>query len=67
MPSFEERFYLEDPTLLQRLRRNIALIADSLVFVWIWATAGRQIRRRYRKAKAEDKVLLVDGDKGLSE
>ena len=60
MSSFESRFILNNPSLWQRVRRDIALGFDSLVFLIIWMSKGRQIRKALRQAEEQDKSLILE-------
>ena len=60
MPSFEEKFYLTNPGLLQRARRDIALLLDSFAFLALWFTLGRKIRRAYRRAQQENTEAILE-------
>tara|TARA_B100000809_G_scaffold209008_1_gene211858 strand:- start:209 stop:406 length:198 start_codon:yes stop_codon:yes gene_type:complete len=64
MSSFESRFYLKNPTLLQSIRRNIVLLADSLVFLFIWMTKGRQLRKALREAETVKHTLYLEDHLG---
>ena len=64
MSSFESRFYLKNPTLLQSIRRNIVLLADSLVFLFIWMTKGRQLRKALREAETVKRTLYLEDHLG---
>ncbi|MFT5133195.1 MAG: hypothetical protein ACI9SC_001664 [Gammaproteobacteria bacterium] len=61
MSSFEERFYLHNPGLWQLAKRNTSLLYDSAVFLIIWMTKGRKIRKALRQAEQENtRVVLED-------
>ena len=45
---------------MQRIKRNIALLKDSLVFLIIWMTKGRQIRKALRQAEEQDEILILE-------
>jgi hypothetical protein len=64
MSSFESRFYLKNPTLLQSIRRNIVLLIDSLVFLFIWMTKGRQLRKALREAETVKHTLYLEDHLG---
>ena len=67
MASFEQRFYRRQGGLLTRLRRDAALAWNSLAFLWLWATAGRRLRRACRQAASEQQVPLLEETLGQSE
>ncbi len=58
--SFEEKYYLTDPTLCQRIKRDAGLFLDSLAFFITWLTLGRQIRRAYRRAQQENTEVILE-------
>ena len=60
MPSFEEKFYLQNPGLKQRLKRDLRLWWENLRFLWLWATLGRRLRKACRKSKAENARIVLD-------
>lgn len=60
MPSFEEKYYLENPSLLDRLKRDFRMLRENLLFLLLWATKGRKLRAAYRKAKDENGVVVLD-------
>jgi hypothetical protein len=60
MASFEERFCLRNPTLLQAVRRDLELLADSGRFLLLWATLGRRVRRAARRAQAGGEPLFLE-------
>ena len=60
MPSFEEKYYLTNPGLFRRIRRDIALFLDSFAFLVLWLTQGRKIRRAYRQAQLENTEVILE-------
>ena len=60
MPSFEEKYYLTNPGLLRRIRRDLALFLDSFAFLLLWLTQGRKIRQAYRQAQLENTEILLE-------
>lgn len=60
VPSFEEKYYLTNPSLLQRVRRDIALFMDSFAFLVVWLTQGRKIRRAYRQAQLDNTEIILE-------
>lgn len=51
MPSFEQQFYLENPTRWQALKRDLRLLRMLAAYAFMWLTKGVQVRRAYRKAQ----------------
>jgi hypothetical protein len=49
--SFEDRYYLTNPTLWQRCKRDICLYSSSLMFLLLWCTKGRKIRQGLKDAQ----------------
>lgn len=60
MSSFEQRYYVRNATLLQRLRRDVRLAWENLSFLFLWLTRGRRIRRAYRRAQDADTQLIIE-------
>ncbi len=60
MPSFEEQFYLENPTRWQTLKRDIALLGWLARYALFWLIRGASVRRSYRRAQREGKPLVLD-------
>ncbi len=60
MPSFEDKYYLTNPGLFQRIRRDIALFMDSFAFLVVWLTQGHKIRRAYRRAQLENTEIILE-------
>lgn len=60
MPSFEERFYLENPTLGQRLKRNLKLLVWLAAGLWSWFFPGWRLRSRYREAERKTQPLTLE-------
>lgn len=56
MASFEERFYLENPTLRQRIGRDLRLLGMLFLAAGDWLLRGGALRRRLRRG-AEPIVL----------
>ena len=51
MGSFEEKYYLTNPTFWQGLKRDAGLFLNSLGFFIVWLTKGRRLRQAYRQAQ----------------
>jgi hypothetical protein len=60
MPSFEEQFYLENPSRWQVLRRDLRLLALLARFAVLWLTRGVLVRRAYRRARQSGEPLELD-------
>jgi len=60
MPSFEEQFYLENPTRWQAMRRDLRLLLMLARYALVWLTKGVVVRRAYRRAQAERKPLELE-------
>jgi hypothetical protein len=60
MSSFESRYILNNPSLWQRIKRDIALLIDSLIFLVIWMTKGRKIRQALRQAEKDNNKLVLE-------
>ncbi len=61
MPSFEEQFYLENPTRWQSLKRDIALLGWLARYALFWLIRGFSVRRCYRQAQQDgEQVVLED-------
>jgi len=56
LKSFQEDFYLETPSPLRRLWRNVRLLAYVLQIVWVWAVLGGRVRRAVRRASQPDQA-----------
>jgi len=60
MSSFESRFILENPGLWQRLKRDVILLVDSLIFLILWMSKGWRLRKALRQAQKRDKSLILE-------
>ncbi|MGI9228409.1 MAG: hypothetical protein ACR2P9_00945 [Gammaproteobacteria bacterium] len=60
MASFEEKFYLQNPGLLDRLKRDWRLVRESLQFLLLWATLGHRLRKACRKAKQDNTQVVLE-------
>lgn len=60
MASFEDSFYLENPTRAQVLRRNLALIWWLGQKLWFWLVKGRAVRKAYRAAEGSGQPLVLE-------
>ena len=60
MPSFEEQFYLENPTRWQRLKRDIALLGWLARYALFWLFHGFSVRRAYRQAREKGEHVVLE-------
>jgi len=60
MPSFEQQFYLENPTRWQVLQRDAKLLWRLARYALLWLTTGVAVRRAYQRAQATGKPLDLD-------
>ncbi len=61
MASFEEQFYLENPTRWQALKRDVALLWWLAAYALFWLIRGARVRKAYRQAQQEGgQVVLED-------
>ena len=60
MGSFEEKYYLTNPTFWQGLKRDAGLFLNSLGFFIAWLTKGRRLRRIYRQAQKENTEIILE-------
>jgi hypothetical protein len=60
MASFEEQFYLENPTRWQALRRDARLLLWLSVRALAWVVLGTRIRRAYREAQRSGEPLVLE-------
>ena len=60
MKSFEEEFYLENPSRYQIIKRDIRLFFWLLKRALMWLGRGLLIRIAYKKAKNSGKPLVIE-------
>tara|TARA_B100001063_G_scaffold147031_1_gene137276 strand:+ start:242 stop:439 length:198 start_codon:yes stop_codon:yes gene_type:complete len=60
MKSFEEQFYLENPSRYQIIKRDIRLFFWLLKRALMWLGKGLLIRIAYKKAKNSGKPLVIE-------
>ena len=60
MATFEEQFYIENPTRWQALRRDVKLLFWLAVRAWAWLGKGLLVRMAYRRAKRNKDPLIID-------
>ncbi|MFK7732502.1 MAG: hypothetical protein AB8B48_12860 [Pseudomonadales bacterium] len=60
MSSFEDRFYLENPTFIEKVRRNARLLLSLLIAAAMWLFKGFRLRRALRKASQEGATLKLE-------
>ena len=60
MKSFEEQFYLENPSRYQIIKRDVRLFFWLLKRALMWLGKGLLIRIAYKKAKNSWKPLVIE-------
>ncbi|MEM8496630.1 MAG: hypothetical protein AAF542_01325 [Pseudomonadota bacterium] len=60
MSSFEDRYYLENPTVMARAKRNARLLFSLLFAAFAWLIKGYLLRRELRKASSEGRALQLE-------
>lgn len=60
MKSFEEQFYLENPSRYQIIKRDVRLFFWLLKRALMWLGKGLLIRIAYKKAKNSEKPLVIE-------
>jgi len=60
MASFEEQFYLENPSRLQSVWRDVRLLWWLFTRAAMWFTKGVLVRRAYRKAQSSGEPLVLE-------
>jgi hypothetical protein len=60
MPSFEQQFYLEDPSRWQAFKRDLRLVYMLARYALLWLTRGVLVRRAYRRARQSGEPLELD-------
>ena len=60
MKSFEEQFYLENPSRYQIIKRDVRLFFWPLKRALMWLGKGLLIRIAYKKAKNSWKPLVIE-------
>ena len=60
LSSFEEKYYLANPTFTQRLRRDARMVVDSARFLILWATLGRRLRAAVKEAERSGSQLVLE-------
>ncbi|MEM8564331.1 MAG: hypothetical protein AAGF57_18980 [Pseudomonadota bacterium] len=60
MPSFEDDFYLENPSRWQAVKRDCRLLLRLSIYALHWLTRGVLVRRAYRRAQQTGKPLDID-------
>lgn len=58
--SFEEQFYLENPTRWQALWRDTRLLVLLARYALLWLVKGTRVRRAYRRALRDGEVLELE-------
>ena len=60
MKSFEEQFYLANPSRYQIIKRDVRLFFWLLKRALMWLGKGLLIRIAYKKAKNSGKPLVIE-------
>ena len=60
MKSFEEQFYLENPTRFQVFKRDVLLLIWLLKRAVMWLGKGFMVRYAYKKEKKTGKPLVIE-------
>jgi hypothetical protein len=60
MASFEQQFYLENPTRWEALKRDTRLLFTLARYGILWLTKGARVRRAYRRARRDRRSLELD-------
>ncbi|MGL4565756.1 MAG: hypothetical protein ACRCVD_10710 [Halioglobus sp.] len=60
MASFEQDFYLENPSRLQVLRRDMRLLLRRASYALLWLPLGVLVRRAYRRAQRSGEPLELE-------
>ena len=60
MPSFEEQFYIENPSRTQALKRDVLLLIWLLKKACLWLGKGLLVRRAYRRAQQRNEPLMLE-------
>jgi hypothetical protein len=60
MASFEQEFYLENPSRWQVLRRDARLLLRLAKYALLWLTLGVLVRRAYRRAQRSGEPLELE-------
>lgn len=60
MPSFEDQFYLENPTRWQAFKRDLRLLLMLGSYALMWLVRGVVVRRAYRRAQQQGEPLELE-------
>lgn len=60
MPSFEEQFYLENPSHWQVLTRNLRLLTWLIRPALDWLIRGSRVRKAYQKARQSGQPVILE-------
>ena len=60
MPSFEERFYRNNPTRTETVRRDLALLRLLTAALWQWLVTGWRWRRAVARARARGETIPLE-------
>ncbi len=67
MGTYGEKFYLHEANWLQRLWRDLRLLAYIAQIIWLWSVLGRRLRRLNHTHTARGTTFPIDflGDEEL--
>lgn len=60
MKSFQERFYLHQPTVLKTLWRDVRMLAYILQVIYVWLILGGRVRRAYLRCERAGETWWID-------
>lgn len=60
MSSFEERYYLSNPSFYQKLKRDLIFFLESCRFLFLWLSKGYILRKALKKAEKEKGQLVLE-------
>ena len=60
MASFEEQFYLENPSRWRAWQRDVRLLLWLARNGLLWLTRGVLVRRAYRRAQLQGEPLVLE-------
>jgi len=60
MKSFQERFYLHQPTVLKTLWRDVRMLGYLLQVIYAWVFIGGRVRRAYQRCELAGETWWID-------
>ena len=60
MSSFEDRYYLTNPSLYQKFKRDLAFFLESCRYLILWLSKGYILRKALKKAEKEKGQLVLE-------